>query len=81
MQLLVVERSPGSAVLAAALLDDAAPGAFAVEGVPFGDPALDRLSGEGIDCVLVDLGAPDAGRPGGARPRPHRLRCRCRSSS
>ncbi len=60
MQLLVVEDGPGDAALVAALLQDAAPGEFAVEAPPLASQPVDRLLEDGIDCVVLDLGAAGA---------------------
>jgi len=60
MKLLVVEDSADHAALVGALLDDAAPGAFSVETAATLAEAVERLLVKDIDCVLLDLGLPDA---------------------
>ncbi|MDQ3742361.1 MAG: hypothetical protein M3389_15630, partial [Actinomycetota bacterium] len=54
MRVLLIEERPGFAALVSALLEDAAPAEFRVEVAPTADAAVDRLLGEGVDCVLLD---------------------------
>ncbi|GAB2685002.1 PP2C family protein-serine/threonine phosphatase [Thalassiella azotivora] len=58
IRLLLVEDDDGDAVLVEALLEDL-PDAVALERARTVDEALTRLP-EGFDCVLLDLGLPDA---------------------
>src|SRR5947207_12686857 len=60
MRVLLVEDSPADAALVEALLDQDAPGAFKLEHVERLATARDRLARDGVDCVLYDLGLPDA---------------------
>jgi diguanylate cyclase (GGDEF)-like protein len=54
VRVLIVEQSPGYAALLHALLEDVAPAAFRVETVSSAEDAVDRLLGDGVDCVLLD---------------------------
>ena len=60
MKVLIVEDSPGYAALVRALLEEAAPAEFRLEGVATATAAVDRLLDNGIECVLLDLALPDA---------------------
>ena len=54
MRVLIVEQSPGYAALLDALLEDVAPAEFRVEVASGAEEAIDRLLGDGVDCVLLD---------------------------
>ena len=60
MNVLIVEDSPGYAALVRALLDEAAPGEFELVVVARLSDAITLLLEGGADCVLLDLGLPDA---------------------
>src|SRR3712207_5365981 len=60
MKVLVVEDSLGHATLVRELLDTAHPGGFDVAVAPDLPTAVSRLLSDGADCVLLDLGLPDA---------------------
>src|SRR5256885_772710 len=60
LRVLLVEDNPADAALVEALIDQEAPGAFAVERVELLANARERLACDGVDCVLYDLGLPDA---------------------
>src|SRR5919108_6325468 len=60
LRVLIVEDNPADAALVEALLDQEAPGVFALERVGRLATARERLSEDGVDCVLYDLGLPDA---------------------
>jgi len=60
MRVLVVEDSAGHAALVTELLAAAHPGAFDVAVARDLAEALERLLDDGADCVLLDLGLPDA---------------------
>ena len=64
MKVLVVEDSPGDALLVREQLADAAPGEFEVDVVGTVAETVELLLGAArpaVDCVLLDLGLPDAG--------------------
>ena len=64
MRLLVVEDSPGHALLVREQLADAAPGEFEVLHVGSLAETVSTLLGMArpeLDCILLDLGLPDAG--------------------
>jgi diguanylate cyclase (GGDEF)-like protein len=64
MKVLVVEDSPGDALLVREQLADAAPGEFEVDVVGTLAETVELLLGAerpAVDCVLLDLGLPDAG--------------------
>ncbi|HEV2812750.1 MAG TPA: diguanylate cyclase [Solirubrobacteraceae bacterium] len=54
MRVLMIEERAGFAALVGALLEDAAPAEFRLEVAPTAEAAVDRLLGEGVDCVLLD---------------------------
>jgi serine phosphatase RsbU (regulator of sigma subunit) len=56
---LVVEDDEGDALLVAELLEDALPRMGIVRSRTLAE-ALGELAGAGVDCVLLDLGLPDA---------------------
>ena len=60
MNVLIVEDSPGYAALVHALLEEAAPGEFDLVVVSRLSDAVTLLLGGGPECVLLDLGLPDA---------------------
>ena len=60
MNLLIVEDSPGYAALVHALLEEAAPGEFDLTVVSRLSDAMTLLLEGGPECVLLDLGLPDA---------------------
>jgi diguanylate cyclase (GGDEF)-like protein len=60
MKVLVVEDSAGHAALVRELLETADPGGFDVAVAVDLRTAVQRLLDEGADCVLLDLGLPDA---------------------
>ncbi len=59
-RLLLVEDSPGDAALVEAMLEEAAPGAYACFRVGCAADAVDALLSSVYDCVLLDLSLPDA---------------------
>ena len=63
MKLLLVEDSSLDARLLRETLKDAPPGAFKLEHATRLDAALERLSRESFDLVLLDLGLPDSQGP------------------
>ena len=65
MRVLLVEDNQGYAALVAAQLEGVAPGGFDIEVVDCVAAACDRLFAERVDCVLLDLGLPDADGLGG----------------
>src|SRR4051794_957321 len=60
LSVLLVEDNAADAALVEALIDNEAPGAFELECVPRLAIACERLGRNGVDCVLYDLGLPDA---------------------
>jgi diguanylate cyclase (GGDEF)-like protein len=60
VKVLIVEDSPGYAALVRALLDEAAPGEFELVVTPRLSDAIEVLLERGAECVLLDLGLPDA---------------------
>jgi diguanylate cyclase (GGDEF)-like protein len=60
VRVLVVEDSAGHAALVSALLEEAAPAEFRVEVVGTMREAVARVLQRSMDCVLLDLGLPDA---------------------
>ena len=54
MRVLMIEERAGFAALVGALLEDAAPAEFRLEVAPTAEAAVDRLLGDGVDCVLLD---------------------------
>jgi diguanylate cyclase (GGDEF)-like protein len=60
MKVLIVEDSPGYAALVRALLDEAAPAEFELVVTPRLADAVAVLLDRGAECVLLDLGLPDA---------------------
>ena len=60
MKVLAVEDSHGYASLVREMLAAAAPGEFDIALAPDLATAVERLLREGADCVLLDLGLPDA---------------------
>jgi diguanylate cyclase (GGDEF)-like protein len=54
VRVLLIEERPGFAALVGALLEEAAPADFRLEVAATADAAVDRLLGEGVDCVLLD---------------------------
>ncbi len=60
LSVLMVEDNPADAALVEALIDQEAPGAFRLECVERLATACERLGDNNVDCVLYDLGLPDA---------------------
>ena len=60
LSVLLVEDNAADAALVEALIDQEAPGAFELECVQRLATACERLGHNGVDCVLYDLGLPDA---------------------
>jgi diguanylate cyclase (GGDEF)-like protein len=60
LRVLLVEDNPADAALVEALIDQEAPGGFTFERVDRLAAARQRLALDSVDCVLYDLGLPDA---------------------
>ncbi|HEY1359051.1 MAG TPA: EAL domain-containing protein [Thermoleophilaceae bacterium] len=60
LSVLLVEDNAADAALVEALIDEEAPGAFELECVQRLATACERLDQDSVDCVLYDLGLPDA---------------------
>src|SRR3954471_1338075 len=60
LSVLLVEDNAADAALVEALIDQEAPGAFRLECVPRLAAGRERLGNDSVDCVLYDLGLPDA---------------------
>ncbi|MFL5866467.1 MAG: putative bifunctional diguanylate cyclase/phosphodiesterase [Thermoleophilaceae bacterium] len=60
LHVLLVEDNPADAALVEALIDQEVPGEFTFERTDRLATACERLALDGVDCVLYDLGLPDA---------------------
>lgn len=60
LRVLLVEDNPGDALLLTEALEEAPGGGMAVVHAETVGAAVEALADDGIDCVLSDLGLPDA---------------------
>ncbi len=60
MKLLLAEDNPADARLVREMLADAPPGAFEVLQVARLDAAIDRITSDNVEEILLDLGLPDS---------------------
>jgi len=60
VKVLLIEDNPGDARLIREFLNDTGVDAYDVEWVELLSTGMERLTGEGIDVVLLDLQLPDS---------------------